>query len=284
MPPLRATKWMSAIAANALITAKPAPTHAVIANSETSALYGSSARKARKEIAWKGKQREKDHPPGRKIKTPSSMSDYDTAKHARIKGVLFDFDGTLTMPGALDFPAIKREMACPPDLPILEYLETLPPLRKGPLLEILETKEGQAARESLPNKGAEACLDALKRKGLLIGIITRNSLQSVQKAFEKFKTIDYRAFAAIITRDDGPPKPHPDGVYRAAQRMGIFPHELLVVGDFRFDIIAGYGAGSPTVLLTNGREPVITPEDPAPDYMVVCLEELPAIVDRINLL
>ena len=27
-----------------------------------------------------------------------------------IKAVLFDFDGTLTQPGALDFPAIKRKL------------------------------------------------------------------------------------------------------------------------------------------------------------------------------
>jgi hypothetical protein len=29
--------------------------------------------------------------------------------------VLFDFDGTLTHPGALDFAAIKREVGCPAD-------------------------------------------------------------------------------------------------------------------------------------------------------------------------
>jgi phosphoglycolate phosphatase-like HAD superfamily hydrolase len=63
----------------------------------------------------------------------------------------------------------------------------------------------------------------------------------------------------------------------------VFPRELLVVGDFRFDIIAGYEAGARTVLLTNGEEPVIFPEDPAPDYTVGCLEELPLIVDRVNL-
>jgi hydrogenase expression/formation protein HypE len=202
----------------------------------------------------------------------------------KIKGVLFDFDGTLTMPGALDFPAIRREMGCPPDVPVLEYLETLSCERKGTLLEILRIKEEQAAQESLPNAGAESCLAVLKEKGLMIGIITRNSLHSVRKAFEKFKTIDSGAFAAIITREDGPPKPNPDGVHQAAQRMGIMSSDLLVVGDFRFDIIAGYEAGSRTVLLTNGREPVILPGDPAPDYTVGCLGELPIIVDRINLL
>ena len=28
----------------------------------------------------------------------------------RLRAVVFDFDGTLTRPGALDFPAIKREV------------------------------------------------------------------------------------------------------------------------------------------------------------------------------
>ena len=212
------------------------------------------------------------------------MSETHGATPGRIRGVLFDFDGTLTMPGALDFPAIKKEMGCPPDLPILEYLETLSPERKGPLLQILEMKEGLAALESLPNTGAEPCLEALKQKGLLIGIITRNSLQSVKKAFEKFKCIDFRAFTAIITREDGPPKPNPAGVHQAARRMGLSPQELLVVGDFRFDIIAGHEAGSRTVLLTNGRAPAVVPGDPAPDYTLGRLEELPVIIDRINLL
>jgi len=213
-----------------------------------------------------------------------AMSEARREKHARVKGILFDFDGTLTIPGALDFPAIKKALGCPPDLPILEYLETLPPPRKGPLLEILERSEEQAAQHSLPNKGAEDCLDVLMRKGLMFGILTRNSLQSLQKAFEKFMRLNLRSFAAIITREDCLPKPHPDGVRRAARDMGVFPHELLVVGDFRFDIIAGYEAGARTVLLTNGRAPVLFPEDPAPDYTVDCLEELPVIVDRINLL
>lgn len=212
------------------------------------------------------------------------MKGLDHGKTGRIKGVLFDFDGTLTRPGALDFPLIKSEMGCPPDLPILEYLETLPPAAKRPLIQILERKEEQAARQSLPNAGAEICLNALRQKGLLIGIITRNSLRSVQKAFENFKTVDFRLFTAIITRDDGRPKPHPDGVHQAARRMEIFPQDLLMVGDFRFDIIAGHEAGARTLLLTNGREPLIAPEDPCPDFTVSSLEDLPDIVERINLL
>lgn len=196
----------------------------------------------------------------------------------RIKGVLFDFDGTLTLPGALDFPAIKRELNCPPDIPILEYLETVPAELKPPLMEILETAEEKAAGESLPNVGAEECLLTLRDKGVLLGIITRNSLPSVTRAMESFESVRLRDFSTVITRDDSLPKPHPDGVHKACERMGLAASELMVVGDFRFDVLAGKAAGACAVLLTNGRPSVMAPGDPEPDYTVTCLEEILQIV------
>ena len=47
----------------------------------------------------------------------------------RLRAVVFDFDGTLTRPGALDFPGIKREVGCPPDSFLLEWIEALPASR-----------------------------------------------------------------------------------------------------------------------------------------------------------
>lgn len=196
----------------------------------------------------------------------------------RIKGVLFDFDGTLTLPGALDFPAIKRELNCPPDIPILEYLETVPAELKPSLMKILESKEERAAEGSLPNVGAEECLWALRDRGVLIGIITRNSLPSVRVALERFERIRLGHFTTVMTRDDSLPKPHPDGVHKACARMGLTVSELMVVGDFRFDILAGKAAGARTVLLTNGRSSLMAPGDPEPDYTVTCLEELLQLV------
>ena len=192
----------------------------------------------------------------------------------RIKGVLFDFDGTLTLPGALDFPAIKKELNCPPDIPILEWLETVPAERKPPLMKILESAEEKAAEESLPNVGAEECLLTLRDKGVLLGIITRNSLPSVRVALERFETVRLLDFSTVITRDDSLPKPHPDGVHKACERMGLAASELMVVGDFRFDVMAGKAAGACTVLLTNGRRSVMAAGDPEPDFTVARLEEI----------
>ena len=196
----------------------------------------------------------------------------------RVKGVLFDFDGTLTEPGALDFPAIKKEMGCPPDETILEYLETQPAERRQALMKILVQKEEEAAEASRPNEGAEECLTELKKRKFLLGILTRNSLASVKKSLEKFSTVCMGDFTAIITRDTSQPKPHPDGVHQAAIRMGLHPSQLLVVGDFRFDIIAGREAGAVTAFLASKGRPIMEQGDPEPDYVVGKLEDILDIV------
>ena len=191
-----------------------------------------------------------------------------------IKGVLFDFDGTLTRPGALDFPAIKQELGCPADQPILEYLETLPSIQRSELMKTLEDREDQAAEVSRPNKGAEKCLSVLKERGIILGILTRNGLNSVKKALQKFENVTINDFVVVITRDESLPKPHPDGVYEAAKQMGLSTKEILMVGDFRFDIIAGNAAGTRTVLLANRKKSVMVSGDPEPDYTVYNLEEI----------
>jgi len=197
-----------------------------------------------------------------------------------IRGVLFDFDGTLTRPGSLDFPAIKAELGCPLDQPILEFLATLPRDRRSALMKILDEMEDRAGEESRPNRGAEKCLSVLKQKGFVIGILTRNSLSSVKKALVHFKGVTINDFSAIITRDAVPiPKPRPEGARKAARQMGLLPSEILVVGDYRFDVMAGKAAGAYTALLTNGRGSVMKAGDPEPDYIVGSLEEIVYILE-----
>ena len=177
-----------------------------------------------------------------------------TPRPFRLRAVLFDFDGTLTRPGALDFAALKHSIGCPPERFVLEWIEAL---AEGPqrreALAALERFELAGAETSEPNAGAEELIERLRAAGLKVGVLTRNGRAAVDAALARFTRLDASAFDVVITRDDEPaPKPAPDGVLHAAAAMDVPAAELLVVGDYVLDVLAGRAAGAVTVYLTNG--------------------------------
>jgi len=174
-----------------------------------------------------------------------------TQNHIRM--VLFDFDGTLTKPGALDFDRIKQAIGCPPEIPVLEYMRSITdPVRRREVSRLLDRFEMEGAEISTPNAGAETVIPYLKERGILIGILTRNTLKTVIRALENFEGAGISDFDLVITRDDQlKPKPHPEGILWAAQKMGIRPEHILMVGDFAFDMEAGRRAGAVTLFLDN---------------------------------
>ena len=199
-----------------------------------------------------------------------------------IKAVLFDFDGTLTQPGALNFPLLKETIGCPADIPVLEFIENLPASRMREEVEaVLERFESNAAADSLPNDGAEALVPYLRSKGLHVGIISRNSLESIKQALKNFKNLDPSDFDLIISRDAPvKPKPSGDGILMAAEKLNIDVKQVLMVGDYVFDIQAGIDAGAVTMFLSNASKPV-TPEVDS-DYAISNLKELKDIIRRIR--
>ena len=196
----------------------------------------------------------------------------------RLMGVLFDFDGTLTEPGSLDFGAIRQAIGCPAGFPILEFIRSMPePEARRAAMETLDRFEIAAAAESRPNAGAENLLCFIRSHGLGVGIISRNSLASIERALTNFPNTRPGDFDVILSRDDPvPPKPSPDGIREAAARMGVEPECLLVVGDYLYDIAAGHLAGARTVFLTNRGSLVC--RDPEPDFTVDSLEQLCEII------
>ena len=172
----------------------------------------------------------------------------------RLRAVLFDFDGTLTHPGALDFAAFKREIGCPADHFVLEWIEALPAGRdRDESLAALERFELAGAAASRPNEGAEELVSRLRAAGLKVGVLTRNGRAAVEAALARFGSLTTADLDVVVTRDDeAAPKPAPDGVLHAAAAMGVPPEETLVVGDYILDMQAGRAAGAVTAFLTNG--------------------------------
>ena len=177
-----------------------------------------------------------------------------------VRGVLFDFDGTLTRPGGIDFPKIKRAIDCPLDVPILEFIRELPGNLKTSAMETLERLEHDFALKAEPNTGALDTLARLTRLGIPFGILTRNARSSTLLSLKRFKGLSAGDFRTIICRGDARPKPDPDGVLKAAGEMRIPVDSLLMVGDFKFDMMAGRAAGAVTALLA-GADQAVTSEN-----------------------
>jgi HAD superfamily hydrolase (TIGR01509 family) len=197
-----------------------------------------------------------------------------------IRAVLFDFDGTLTEPGSLDFGVIREAIGCPKGRPVLEFINGMPSqVKRAKASRILDEYEADAARRSRPNAGAEAALRFLRARGLGVGIISRNSLASIETALKNFEHIEPSDFAVILSRDDPvSPKPNPEGILAAAKAFGVPVAQVLVVGDFVFDVEAGQKAGALTAFLTNrgSSHPCALPSD-------FTLQDLGELTDVVSL-
>jgi HAD superfamily hydrolase (TIGR01509 family) len=165
----------------------------------------------------------------------------------QIKSVIFDLDGTITQP-FFDFEAILREMGYPPDSgPILELMKKMTRKQRDEAERILLAHEDKAVAESTLNRGAKETLTELRRRGILIGILTRNRRDN---AFAVAKKHGLK-FDAVVGREEGPVKPDAFGVLHLCKQFAIMPQESLVVGDYLFDLLCARAADAVAVLLKN---------------------------------
>ncbi len=165
----------------------------------------------------------------------------------KIEAVIFDLDGTITQP-FFDFDAIRKEMGLPPDAgPILELMEKMTPQRRDEVEKILHAHEEKAVAESTLNPGAKETLEELRRRGILIGILTRNKKENAMAVGDKHGL----KFDAVVGREEGPVKPDAFGVLYLCEKFGIKPQEALVVGDYLFDLLCARAAGAVPILFKN---------------------------------
>jgi len=188
----------------------------------------------------------------------------------RIKGVVFDMDGTLVI-SELDFDRIRREAGVPEGIPVLEFLDSAPPSVRRNAERVLVQHEEKAARRCKLRKGAKEVLETLRAGGMRIALLTRNSRQSVIALLERFLL----RFDCCVSREDAAPKPSPEPVVKIAEALALKPSELLVVGDYVFDVEAGRAAGARTAFLKTEHY-----RGPLPDADII-LSDLPELLDHL---
>ncbi|WP_162962931.1 HAD family hydrolase, partial [Pseudomonas aeruginosa] len=145
---------------------------------------------------------------------------------ADIRHWVFDMDGTLTR-AVHDFPAIRRALDIPEQDDILLHLAALPEAEAAAKHAWLLEHERALAEAARPAPGALELVRELQRRGVRLGILTRNDHQLALITLEAIGLGGCFPTEHILGRGEARPKPDPDGLLRIARRWNVTPAELV---------------------------------------------------------
>ena len=233
------------------------------------------------------------------------------SRRPRLKGVLFDKDGTL-----IDFqrtwgPAIHHvihELARGDDEKLRAQAECLhfdiaqkrfaatSPIIGGATAQYgaawaaaLGRDDFPALRVEIDTLAAAACLDsltpvgepievlrALKGQGLIVGLATNDSEASARRHLAQLGLDGEMDFVAGYDSGHGP-KPGPGMVAAFAREIGALPGEVALVGDTLHDLDCARAAGAVAVAVLSGvacREEL----EPHADFVIADIAALPELL------
>ena len=126
-------------------------------------------------------------------------------------------------------------------------------------------------------KGVEETLSNLKKKGLLISLLTTKTQGQAEKIIRYFNLHDY--FDEVMGRRPGiAVKPNPEPLFEICKFLGVKAEESLMVGDTELDIACGKNAGSSTCAVLYGyRTKEILLEQKA-DFNIDSIKELNSLL------
>lgn len=137
----------------------------------------------------------------------------------------------------------------------------------------LEVAKERQRRETVLFPGAEELLRTLHSRGVKTAIVSTKRGDTIQYIMERCKLMDQLEFV-IGSEDVHAPKPDPQGLNMALERMGLSPKELLFCGDTVLDAGAAKNAGCPFCAVLNGTTPAEDFADFRPVHIAPDLFEL----------
>ncbi|KAK4732643.1 hypothetical protein R3W88_025631 [Solanum pinnatisectum] len=208
----------------------------------------------------------------------------------RLKGIVFDMDGTLTVP-VIDFQAMYRAVLGhdeylavksknPSGIDILHHIESWSPDKQRRAYEVIADYEKQGLDRLQIMPGAAELCSFLDSRNIRRGLITRNVKDAVDLFHERFGV----KFSPALSREYRPYKPDPAPLLHICSTWEVQSNEVMMIGDsLKDDVACGKQAGAFTCLLDEtGRydAPEYANAQHKPDYKVSSLVEVQSLLER----
>ncbi|KAJ5638050.1 hydrolase [Penicillium lividum] len=216
---------------------------------------------------------------------PRRFAPLDSTKASdapRLKGIVFDVDGTLCLPQHHMFTEMRDALGIDKSIDILHHIQALPTAEdRDAAVTKIQDVERRAMIDQIPQPGLVGLMEYLQSRGLRRALCTRNFESPVRYLLNNH--LPEHIFLPIITRDTPNviPKPDPAGILHIAQEWGLTnrAENLIMVGDSIDDMTAGHKAGAATVLLLNEKN-VHLREHAHTDMCIHRLDELIDILEQ----
>jgi len=215
----------------------------------------------------------------------------------RIKNIIFDWDGTLSMTlhlwvagyrQALQHQGhtildsiIARDFFYEHDKGQLNYpdinFETLVDDARAHVFSHLD---------DLPlYEGAKETVEILHEQGIKLALVSSSGRRLLEKGLAVHGLDQY--FLSVISGDDVTKhKPHPEAFNQTFERIGVVPEETLIIGDAKTDIIVGKATNTVTCLFTPEDNRMFYDFDvlraTEPDHIISTPKELLDVVATLN--
>jgi phosphoglycolate phosphatase len=214
------------------------------------------------------------------------------AQKALPKAILFDFDGTL----GDSYPAITasiNHVRAAHGLPPMEEAEVRRYVGRGAAYLLQHTVPGgdtlhdqalyRAHHPSVMEKGtrllpgAAEALAALQASGVPVAVCSNKPRDFTR---DLLAYLGIARFIAVMLgpEDVSRPKPAPDMVRAALDRLGVAPAEALYIGDMTVDIDTARAAGVPVWVVPTGSDGLAALQAARPNRILSGLQELPAVL------
>ena len=199
-----------------------------------------------------------------------------------LRGVVFDIDGTLTVPN-LDFKVMYARCGVPPAADIIEAVAAMPSAEKAAAESVIEELEEESRRTLQLMPGAKAVVKFLHQRDLPTAVVTRNTGKTIEAVTQLLAAqgVDRQpCFEPAISRlEDFAPKPDPASLFHIAKAWGVPPAEILMIGDSPSnDVAYAKAAGAHTILLDTGRRHTEGGSTGGADFVVENLDEVPRLL------